>query len=233
MNIDREMNSNLGDISVFAGLNRNQLQNISGLFYFKSFPADKNIFIEKTPGETVFFIVHGTVKLTRSFNDGSDMILDIIGDGEIFGEMSLLDFFTRSASAITLKDSLLCWMGRVSFQYCLDTMPIIAKNLLVTLTNRQRHTLEKFCAYSKLDVMGMVAWCLLDLVEAHGLLLGTGEYLIPLRLTQSDLASLTMASRERINQAIVLFKRAKLITIDDNYQIKVKDKEALGKYCII
>jgi len=223
----------IGDISIFRGLNHDQLQNISSKVYFKSFPADKNIFIEKTPGETIFFIVHGAVKLTRSFDDGSEMILAIIGDGEVFGEMSMIDSFPRSASAITLKDSMLCWMGRVSFQYYLDTMPIIAKNLLVTMTERQRYTLERISAYFKLDVMGMVAWCLLNLVERHGLLLGTGEYLIPLRLTQSDLASLTMASRERINQAIVQFKRAKLITIDDNYQIKVGDKEALGKYCII
>ena len=183
--------------------------------------------MEEAPGETVFFIIKGTVKITKAFNDGTEIIVDIIRDGEIFGEMSLIDLVTRSANAITQEDSMLCWTGHNSFQNCMDKMPIIAQNLLATLTNRLRHTNEKLSMFAKLDVNGKVAWTLLDLLERYGKELKTGEYLIPFRLTQGDLAGLTLASRERINHTIVNFKRLNFISIDENYYIKVINREAL------
>jgi CRP/FNR family transcriptional regulator, cyclic AMP receptor protein len=221
------------NISIFKNLDQTQLQQISSLLYFRSFSAAKNIFLEQTPGDTVFFIIKGKVKITRYFRDGSEAILDIIGDGEIFGEMSLIDSLSRSASVITLENSSLCWMGKIPFQNCIKLMPVLAMNLMATLTNRLRRSNEKFCAYSKLDVAGMVAWSLLDLVEIYACQQEPGEFIIPFRLTQGDLASLAMASRERVNHVIGQFKREKIIVVDANYQITVIKKEALEKLVVL
>ena len=157
--------------------------------------------------------------------DGRDVIVAILGPGEIVGEMSVIDREMRSGSVVTLEDSVLFWIDRDAFESCLRTMPKLTLNLTEILTRRLRVANERITA---LDEYGRVAQHLLVLAEEYGEEVDAGT-LIPIRLTQGDLASLVGASRVRVNQALVLRKKRGGISTDQHHHITVHDESVLAR----
>jgi CRP/FNR family cyclic AMP-dependent transcriptional regulator len=183
------------------------------------------------PGEAVYVILHGTVKIHVEQQDGRDVILSILGAGDLLGEMSLVDSLGRSASAVTLENSLLLWMDKQSFNYLLDEFPPVARNLVRIFSARVRLSDQLIQALATLDVYGRVARQLLAFAERYGRPNAGGETRIPIALTQGDIADLVGASRKRVNQVIVAFKRQKLISTDADGHIIILDDEGLASYC--
>jgi len=157
------------------------------------------------------------------------VILAILGPGDTVGEMSLVDSAGRSANVVTLEKSELLWMDRATFQECLQTMPAVTYNLVHILSDRLRLANEQIQALATLDVYGRVARQVLAFARQYGRPTDDGGTLIPIRLTQSDIADLVGASRERINQVVVSYKRQKYIAVDRRYRITVYNKEALAQ----
>ena len=81
------------------------------------------------PGEIVYFILSGTVKIHVEQEDGRDVIISILGPGECVGEMSLLDQVGRSATVVTIEESEMLWLDRDKFRRFLAQMPSLAYNL--------------------------------------------------------------------------------------------------------
>ena len=163
-----------------------------------------------------FFLVNSRSQrdneATRQEADrGNDVVLAILGQGDIVGEMSLLDSAGRSASVETLEESTLLWMDRESFQQALNTIPALAMNLVRVLAARVRLANEHIQTLATLDVYGRVARLLLAFADKYGEKAPNGQARIPIRLTQGDIADLVGASRKRVNQAMVLFKEQGLI----------------------
>ena len=159
------------------------------------------------------------------------MILALLGPGEIVGEMSLLDRDVRSANAVTLEESTILWMGRRTLQECLQSMPAFADNLMRILCGRLRRADERIQSLATLNVSGRVARQILALAQQHGRINPNGDMLIPIRLTQNDIACLIGASRERVNQVITAYKRSRYISVDQDYRITVHNQEALAREC--
>jgi CRP/FNR family cyclic AMP-dependent transcriptional regulator len=82
-----------------------------------------------------------------------------------------------------------------------------------------------------LDVHGRVARQLLALADAHGERDANGRVTIPLRLTQGDLANLVGATRVRVNEVLVGFKRRKYLSEDARHRVTILDRDALAAYC--
>jgi CRP/FNR family cyclic AMP-dependent transcriptional regulator len=82
-----------------------------------------------------------------------------------------------------------------------------------------------------LDIYGRVARQILAFAERYGQVTDQGDIAIPIRLTQSDVASLVGASRERVNQVIMAYKQHKYISVDQNYHITIHNQEALVQRC--
>lgn len=97
-----------------------------------------------------------------------DVILSILGTGDLLGEMSLIDSVGRSASAVTLENSLLLWMDKVTFNYILDNFTPVARNLVKILSARVRLSDQLIQALATLDVNGRVARQLLAFAERAG-----------------------------------------------------------------
>ena len=76
----------------------------------RTFPAGASVLTAEQPGEAVYVILEGTAKVYVTHTDGTEVILAILGPGEIVGEMSAADSLGRSASVLTLEDSTLLWM---------------------------------------------------------------------------------------------------------------------------
>lgn len=219
----------LSDIQLFEGLTPSQLDWVSQRAHRRVFPTGKNVMLIEQPGEAVFIILHGTVKVYTE-QGGRDAILSILGTGDLIGEMSLIDSVGRSASVVTLEDSPMLWMDKVTFNYILDNFPPIARNLVKILSARVRLSDQMIQSLATLDVNGRVARQLLAFAERYG---RDAEGMVKIRitLTQSDIADLVGASRKRVNQTMVYFKEEGLVSMDADGRINIHSKEGLARFC--
>ena len=212
----------LSYIQLFEGLTPTQLDWVSQRAHRRIFEAGRNVMTIEQPGEAVYIILHGTVKVHIE-QDERDVILAILGTGDMLGEMSLIDSVGRSASAVALESSLLLWMDKITFNYILDNFPPVARNLVKIMSSRVRLSDQLIQALATLDVNGRVARQLLAFAEKYGHE-KAGAIQIRIVLTQSVIADLVGASRKRVNQAMVLFKEQGLIDTDTEGRIAIKNK---------
>lgn len=219
----------LTDIELFGGLTPAQLDWVAQHAHRRAFEAGRNVMTIEQPGEAVYIILHGTVKIHVEQGE-RDVILAILGAGDMLGEMSLIDSIGRSASAMTLENSLMLWMDKTTFNYMLDNFPPMARNLVKMLSARVRLSDQLIQALATLDVNGRVARQLLAFAEKYGHE-KDGATQIHIALTQSDIADLVGASRKRVNQAMVLFKEQGLIDTDAEGRISVYNRDGLARYC--
>jgi CRP/FNR family transcriptional regulator, cyclic AMP receptor protein len=219
----------LSDITLFEGLTITQLDWISKHAHRRIFNAGMNVMTVEQPGEAVYVILHGTVKIHIE-QGGRDVIISVLGSGDLLGEMSLIDSVGRSASAITLENSLMLWMDKTTFNYILDNFPPVARNLVKILSARVRLSDQVIQSLATLDVNGRVARQILAFAERYGHETADGTQ-VPIVLTQSDLADLVGASRKRVNQTMVFFKEQGLVSTDANGRFVVHNREGLMRFC--
>lgn len=220
----------LGTLPLFQKLPSEQLQQMNVVLRRKLFPAGTDIVTAEQPGEVVYIILDGTVKIYAEQADGSCVILALLGAGEIFGEMSILENIGRSATVVTLEDSTILWLDRLTFEAGLQRLPDMNHNLVRILSRRLRLANAQIQALATLDVFGRVARQILAFASEYGQQHSHGV-LIPLRLTQSDLAGMVGASRVRVNQVLVFYKQQGYITVDQDARITLLNKEALTARC--
>ena len=221
----------LKELPLFRGLSPAELARLNDLMGRTSFAAGASIVTVEQPGEVVYVVVSGTLKVHLTKLDGTEVTLALVGPGEIVGELSLVDRVARSATVTAMEPATLLWLDRAAFQACRQTMPALTDNLLGLLARRLRLANAQIQALATLDVYGRVARQVLAFAAAYGEEGADGAVRIPLRLTQSDLASLIGATRVRVNQVLVAFKKRGFLSTDAQYRITVHDAEALAEYC--
>jgi CRP/FNR family cyclic AMP-dependent transcriptional regulator len=219
----------LTEYPLFRDLTSEQLAHVNALLRRRAFPAGTNLISAEEPGEVVYIVYEGTVKIYVTQADGSDVIIAFGGPGDVEGEMSVIDAVSRSANIVTQEQTTLLWMDRVNFQECLRTMPAMTFNLMRILSDRLRAANERIQALCALDVYGRVSRQILAFAHQYGRPGPDRSILIPLRLTQTDIASLVGATRERVNQVMSSFKQRGYISVDRNYRITVHDPDALER----
>jgi CRP/FNR family cyclic AMP-dependent transcriptional regulator len=216
----------LGRIPLFEGLPRSEITRLLGHLHEKPFPAGTNILFAEQPGEAVYVILSGSVKVHASRPDGTEVVLAVLGAGEVLGEMSAADSLGRSASVVALEETDLLWMDRRTFRASVDSSTILARNLAEILSKRVRLANARLISLASLDVPGRVASELLSLAREYGQVTPEGVR-IPMRLTQADLAALVGASRVSVNQALGQFRKRELVSIGKDGRVSLRDEEAL------
>jgi CRP/FNR family transcriptional regulator len=162
------------------------------------------LFHEGDPGEKLYIIVEGKVKLGRASGDGRENLLAVLGPGEMFGELSLFDPGPRNATATAVADTALLALGSDDLTEWLTGRPDVSRQLLRALARRLRRTNENLADLVFSDVPGRVAKALLDLSERFGRPTEDGLR-VAHDLTQEELAQLVGASRETVNKALADF----------------------------
>jgi len=161
------------------------------------------LFHEGDPGDALYVIETGKIKLARRAADGRENLLAILGPGEMFGELSLFDPGPRVATAVAVSNARVHSLTRDDFVPLLD-QPRVALSLLAALGRRLRRTNEALADLVFSDVPGRVAKALLDLSSRFGRPVEDGV-LVAHELTQEELAQLVGASRETVNKALADF----------------------------
>ena len=162
------------------------------------------LFYEGDPGDQLYFIVSGKMKLGRTASDGRENLVAVMGPGEIFGEMALFDPSPRSTSATAVSETRLDGLKHENLRKVIQRSPEVSAQLLQALARRLRRTNENLADLVFSDVPGRVAKALLDLAERFGRTADDGVH-VHHDLTQEELAQLVGASRETVNKALADF----------------------------
>jgi CRP/FNR family transcriptional regulator, cyclic AMP receptor protein len=221
----------LSQLALLRDLPAADLRQISERLHSKVFPTNTPLMTAEQPGEVVYFIASGTVKVHVEQPDGRDVLIAILGPGEVVGELSVFDCHERSASVLTLEASKLLWTDATTFKNWLRTMPLLTFNLANILATRLRQANEHIQALAALDTEGRVARQLVSFAEKYGQPGAHDGVYIPIRLTQSDIAALVGATREHTNKILVSYKERGYISANQNYHLTVHNLQALIHRC--
>lgn len=163
------------------------------------------VFSEGEPGDRLFIIVDGKIKLGQTSGDGREQVMAVLGMGAMCGELSLFDPGTRTSTATAVTDSILLSLSQRDLRPWLTGRPEVAEALLQALAQRLRRANEAMADLVFSDVPGRVAKALLDLADKFGQPQADGSTLVSHDLTQEELAQLVGASRETVNKSLADF----------------------------
>lgn len=200
-------------VPFLAILPDDELHGLAGRVRPRQYRAGTIIFHRDDPGTTLHIINSGLVKLVLASAEGREVTVAILGAGDFFGEMSLLDGGARSASALTLEATETLTLDRDHFVAILERHPEVANGLLTVLGNRLRRTDELVQDILFLDLPGRIAKQLLALADERGVRTQTGVR-IDLRLSQTELASIVGTTRESVNRCLNAFADRGYLSID-------------------
>lgn len=191
----------IAKIPLFASLEPEVRKPLAALIRVRSYAARQFVVWEGQPGGTLFLSLSGFFKAVTTGADGREMILSVMGPGEVLGELSVLDGQPRSASVVTIEPGELASIDRPALLGLMNSSPELAVGLIEVLARRVRVLTKRFEILSSQDVPERLAQVLLNLAEKHGE--ASGERVrIPVRLSQQDLANMVGATRESVNKQL-------------------------------
>jgi CRP/FNR family transcriptional regulator, cyclic AMP receptor protein len=186
----------LRQVPLFESLSEADLQSFAELVRERSYPRGSVIVFEEDPGDALYVVAAGQVKVVLVAEDGREVILSVLGPGSFFGEMAILDEGPRSAHVIAMEESNLLILRRDDFHARLRAMPEVAISLLKEISRRLRRADEKIGSLVLLDVNGRLAHLLLRLADEE-----RGDR-ITRRLTHHTIAQMIGSSRETVSRAM-------------------------------
>src|SRR4051812_10557309 len=212
----------LATVPLFSGLQRDEIQRFADLTRERSYPKGSVILFQDDPGDSLFVLRAGRVKVVLIGEDGREVILGVLEPGAHFGELALIDDQPRSAHVIAMDDAQLLILRREDFRRRVEANPSVAWALLTELSRRLRRADQKIGGLVLLDVPGRIARLLLDLAnESSG-------PTIEKALTHQTIAQMIGASRETVSRAMKEFQDEGLIRVERR-RIALGDRDALVK----
>ena len=200
----------LQSVALFWDLSEEELGYISQKMIARHYETGKFIFLEDSEGEQCFFVVQGSVKVTRLSKDGREVILAMLNEGEFFGEMALLDGESRSANVIALEETEVLTLNREDFLVVLHDYPQIAIQLLKEMAHRLRKSDRQIASLSLSDAEKRIALCIIRFADEQGVI-RRGQVSIPRVPIQQDIANMAGTSRETVSRAINLLEKEHFI----------------------
>lgn len=212
----------LSTVPLFTAMERGELVRFAELTREKTYPKGSVIVFEDDPGDSLFVVRDGRVKVVLVAEDGREVILGVLGVGEHFGELSLIDDQPRSAHVIAMEDATLLVLRREDFRRRVESSPSVGWALLIELSRRLRQADGKIGGLVLLDVPGRIARLLLDFALADN---GT---VIEKPLTHQTIANMIGASRETVSRTMREFQDMNWVKVERR-RISLADPAALRK----
>jgi CRP/FNR family cyclic AMP-dependent transcriptional regulator len=202
------------NVSIFAHLDAATAGALEALGDLREFPAGAVIVGQDDPGDALFVLVQGKVKVVLFGKQGREIILSMFkAPGDFFGEMSLLDDEPRSATVVAVEPATLFVLSRAAFRAHVEAQPRTALRVLQEISRRLRQADRVIGNLALLDVWGRVAGKLRELARADGIEAEDGV-IIRDRPTQTEIAAMVGTSRETVSRAISEFTRRGFIQMN-------------------
>lgn len=208
---------------LFRGLPPAALERIAELAVQRSFRDGEIVFSQGNPGDALYAVVTGKIRISAGAADGREIFLNIMEPGDTFGEIALLDGGTRTATATATAASELVSIRREHFVGLLEREPRVALELLRLCGERLRWTSGLVEDAALRNASTRLAKRLLSLGQLHGQRVSGG---LTLRISQEDLASFLGVSRQVVNQYLQDWKGRGWVNLGRGV-ITVRDEAAI------
>lgn len=224
----------LGTFSLFNGLQREELQSLSALMHHSCLSPRADLFSIGAECGLIYLILKGTIKLWSQGPMGAGVIHRIAQNGAVVGRVTFLPDLGQPYSATALEISHVLTIESRCLHELWLSCPKLNENLLRHLAEMDSATCTRLHQLGTQNVRGRLAQQLLQLskiCDRNCACSGHDPGLIPLHLSQKDLAQLAGASPQHTNSVMTSFRREGLISVDDKQQIRVCDSQRLRR-CI-
>jgi CRP-like cAMP-binding protein len=215
----------LSEIPLFRVLGESGIENTARAGISRRYRAGQIIIHQGDPGESLYVVLDGLVKVVFTTEHGDEIVLNMLGRGDTFGELALLDNSPRSASIVTVRPAWVYALPRARLLELMREHPGLADEFLRMLGHMVRRLTDQAADLAFLDLGGRLAKLLLQLADKHGQ--DDGVVDLP-GLTQSDLAALIGASLPAVNRALQSLVARNLIAVKGR-AITLLDVAALRK----
>jgi CRP/FNR family transcriptional regulator, cyclic AMP receptor protein len=184
-------------VPLFSSFPEDQLRMLASVVGRRSVPRSTTVMASGDATDSLYIVLSGRLKVLMSDAEGKEVILSIIGPGEFFGEMGLIDDSPRSASVLAIEPCELLSISKRDFKKCMAENFDMAQAVMRGLVRRLREADRKIGSLALLDVYGRVARLLLDMAETVD-----GEKMVTKRLPKQDIAKMIGASREMVSRVM-------------------------------
>lgn len=216
----------LEDSSLFAGLAPAVLERILAVAVTRRLTRGEVLFQKGDPGDRLFGVISGRIKVHASSSDGKDVTLNLFKEGQFFGEIAILDALPRTTDAVALSACELLVIHRRDFLPLVESEGKLAIHMIRLLCDRVRRTSEMLEDAAFLPLEIRLAKQLLTLVRGYGQPVAGGIE-IGLHLSQQELAHMLAATRESVNKQLQAWVQAGWIELQRS-RITVIKPEALA-----
>ena len=187
----------LKTFALFNGLSEETLAAVAQCAMMRRFPRGQAVVMAGDRSDYVYFILTGSLKVVVSDEDGREVILSILRQGELFGEMAVFGEQPRSASVVAVSAADLVMLPKADFRQIMRDNFEIAWRIMRNLAERLRSADRKIESLALMDVYGRVARLLLEMAEAH-----EGGRIVRQKVSKQDIAKMIGASREMVSRVM-------------------------------
>jgi CRP-like cAMP-binding protein len=223
--IQHDTRSLLKTVSIFSELDARELDALLQITVTKTLRADEVFFRKGSEGTNAFIVTRGRLKITTSGEDGREFVLQIIGPGDVLGELALLDRSPRSATVVAVEPSELLVIQRRDFLPFLKRHPAVAVKLLEELGGRVRRLSDLLEDTVFLGLGARLAKKLLVLAVSFGREVQNGIR-VDLKLSQQELGEMVGMTRESINKQIRSWTKEGVLSMQKGF-ITIHKEEVL------
>ena len=220
MTADLTLSRRLALVPLFSKLRESDLNLLAGLLKPRDYAKNRVILFAHDPSDAFYIVLSGHVKVMLIAEDGREVVLQLVGKDDFFGENALMDDEPYAASVIAMDDSKLLVLQRDDFRRCISEMPGMSFGLLRALCGRLREADHKIGGLILLDVTGRVSHLLLDLASR-----GDGERISDLP-THQVIAQMVGSSRETVSRTMSALVSQKFIETSSG-TARILNREAL------
>ena len=220
--------SAIARVSIFSKLGQTDIEELTKVATAKKYAPDQAVFFQGDPSDSLYILIKGSVKVTKASEDGHEKILDILGPGEIFGELAMLDGHPRSATVTTCEPTELAAISRSDFRDYVSTHPESLWKVLESLCERVRKTSTDMLELSSREVPYRLIAALSQLAEKHGQVAADGSCLISGSFGVSDLVAMVGSSKDVVSRLLHRYQEEGLVELGKNKLI-IPDPKALAR----
>tara|TARA_B100000579_G_scaffold177402_1_gene144572 strand:+ start:231 stop:908 length:678 start_codon:yes stop_codon:yes gene_type:complete len=218
----------LKDVNIFSNISDNKINELQKFFTLREYPKGSMIILEEEYGDVVFLVKKGTVKITRVNDEGKEVILSLMGENDIVGEMSVIDGEFRSANVLAQENCELYAIRSEDFLQILKDNFEISLSLMGELASRIRKSDQHIEALSLSDAEHRIGVSILNLAEELGVII-KGKVTIENLPFQQDIANMSGTSRETVSRIFKLFEDRNML-IKKGHKLIIPDYNSFKRY---
>lgn len=217
----------LSNFNLFKSMTSAQMEDLNRRTVMREVKRREALYLPGDPGDRIYLLKRGVVKISALLDDGRELILALLRPGEVFGEEAALEEAPRDHMAEAYEDALICIITRKDFLDMLRSNPDVAFSVTKLIGFRLRTFRTRVETLLFKGAAARLAQTLLELAKEHGVPDARGV-LLPLRLSQQNLANLIGVTRESVNLTLSDFRRRGLVELDRR-SLRILDPEELAR----